>query len=190
VWEDRRFKHTVIMAAHSADGKKFAPPYRMINVLRGSVLGAGLGSMRPTLASCGNACLIAGWLDKRNFLAGYDVYAGFSQDGGRTFGDNIQVQDSFGDDLPQWHASLAANSAGRVVAVWDDDRDGTADVWLSDWNGKSFSDNVSVPGAHGPGVQTDPVIYLDASDSLHIAWLERIEGGGTRLRYARAIWKK
>ena len=189
VWEDRRFKHTVIMAAHSADGKTYAPPYRMIDVPRGSVLGAGLGSMRATLASCGNTCLIAGWLDKRNFLAGYDVYAGFSQDGGRTFGDNIQVQDSFGDALSQWHATLAAN-ATHVVAVWDDDRDGSPDIWLSDWNGTSFSDNVGVPIAHGPGVQTDPVIYLDATDTLHIAWLERDANGATRLKYASAIWKK
>ena len=77
-----------------------------------------------------------------------------------------------------------------MIAVWDDDRDGTADVWLSNWDGASFSDSVAVPGANGPGVQTDPVIYLDTSDRLHMDWLERSEGGGTRLRYASAIWKK
>ena len=191
VWEDRRFKHTMIMAAHSADGKKFAPPYRLIDVprARARTLGAGMGSMRPTLAACGNACLIAGWLDKRDFLAGYDVYAAFSQDGGRSFGRNIKVQDSFGDNVSQWHAAIAANPTGRIVAVWDDNRDGTADVWTSDWDGKDFSDNLAPTGAHGPGVQTDPVIYLDATDTLHIAWLERSESG-TRLKYSSAIWKK
>lgn len=192
VWEDRRFRHTMIMAAHSADGKKFAPPYRLIDVPRARArrLGAGMGSMRPTLAACGNACLIAAWLDKRDFLAGYDVYAAWSQDGGRSFGRNIKVQDSFGDNISQWHAAIAANPTGRVVAVWDDDRDGTPDVWLSDWDGKQFSDNVGVPGANGPDAQTDPVIYLDATDILHIAWLEKVEGRGTRLKYANASWKK
>lgn len=74
-WEDRRFKHTMIMAAHSADGKTFAPPYQLIDVprARAITLGAGMGSMRPTLASCGKSCGVAAWLDKRDFLAGYDV---------------------------------------------------------------------------------------------------------------------
>ena len=192
VWEDRRFRHTMIMTAHSADGKLFTPPYRMIDVpkARARTLGAGMGSMRPTLASCGNTCLVAAWLDKRDFLAGYDVYAAFSQDSGRSFGRNIKVQDSFGDNVSQWHAAIAANPSGRIAAVWDDDRDGTPDIWLSNWDGKTFSDNIAVPGAHGPGMQTEPVIYLDSTDTLHIAWLERNENGGTRLKYSSATWKK
>lgn len=192
VWEDRRYKHTMIMAAHSADGKTFGSPYPLVDVprARARMLGAGMGSMRPTLSSCGKNCVVAAWLDKRDFLSGYDVYAAFSQDGGRRFGRNIKVQDSFGDNVSQWHAAITANPAGRVAAVWDDNRDGTPDVWLSDWDGKQFSDNVGVPGATGPGAQTDPVIYLDASDRLHIAWLERVEGGGTRLKYTSATWKK
>ena len=191
-WEDRRFKHTMIMAAHSADGKTFAPPYQLIDVprARAITLGAGMGSMRPTLASCGKSCVVAAWLDKRDFLAGYDVYAAFSQDGGRSFGRNIKVQDSFGDNVSQWHAAITANSTGRVVAAWDDNRDGTPDVWSSDWDGAQFSDNVGVPGATGSGAQSDPVVYLDATDKLHVAWLERSEAGGTRLRYASATWKK
>ena len=35
----------------------------------------------------------------------------------------------------------------------------------------------------------EPVIYLDATDTLHLAWLDRSETG-TRLKYASAIWKK
>jgi len=192
VWEDRRFKHTMIMAAHSGNGRKFSLPYRLIDVpqARARTLGAGMGSMRPTLAACGETCLTALWLDKRDFLSGYDVYAAFSHNGGRFFGRNLKVQDSFGENVAQWHASIAANRAGRVVAVWDDNRDGTSDVWLSDWNGNEFSDNVTVPGASGPGAQTDPVIHLDASGRLHLAWLERTESGGTRLWYASAVRKE
>ena len=191
-WEDRRFKHTMIMAAHSADGKTFAPPYQLIDVPRAvaRTLGAGMGSMRPTLAACGKSCVVAAWLDKRDFLAGYDVYAAFSQDGGRSFGRNIKVQDSFGDNMSQWHAAITASPTGRVAAVWDDNRDGTPDVWLSDWDGTQFSDNQAVPGATGPGTQSDPVVYLDASDRLHVAWLERSEAGATRLKYSSAVWKK
>lgn len=150
-------------------------------------LGAGMGSMRPGLAVCGPACLVAVWLDKRDFLSGYDVYAAFSQDGGRSFGKNLKVQDSFGDNMAQWHPAVAASRDGRVVVAWDDERDGSADVWLSDWNGQAFGDDVALPAASGPGAQSDPVILLDDSGALHAAWLEKSESGGTRLKYARGV---
>lgn len=192
VWEDRRAKHTAMLAAHSADGKKFSKPFRLIDVpqARARTLGAGMGSMRPTLAGCGANCLAAAWLDKRDFLSGYDVYAAFSHDGGRSFGSNFKVQDSFGDNMAQWHPAIAAGEDGRVVVAWDDERDGTADVWLSDWNGSEFGDDQALSGAAGAGAQSDPVVHLDARGVLHAAWLEKTEAGGTRLRYARAEWKE
>ena len=192
VWEDRRKKHTEMLAAHSADGKKFAAPYRLIDMpqVRTINLGAGMGSMRPALSSCGPDCMAATWLDKRDFLSGYDVFAAFSDNGGRSFGKNLKVQDSFGDNIAQWHAAMAASQNGRVVVAWDDERDGTPDVWLSDWSGSAFADDAAVPGASGPGVQSDPVIHLDAAGTLHLAWLERTEAGGTRLKYASAVWRE
>ena len=93
--------------------------------------------------------MVAVWLDKRDFLSGYDVYAAFSSDGGRSFGRNLKVQDGFGENIAQWHAAVAANNQGRVVAVWDDDRDGNSDIWLANWTGKGYSDNVAVPAASG-----------------------------------------
>jgi hypothetical protein len=192
VWEDRRKKHTMMLAAHSADGRKFTAPYRLIDrpQVRTIDLGAGMGSMRPALAACGAACLVAVWLDKRDFLSGYDVYAAFSHDGGRSFGKNLKVQDSFGDNMAQWHPAVAASQNGRVAVAWDDERDGSADLWLSDWNGDGFSDDFAVPSASGPGAHSDPVIHLDAAGTLHVAWLERTEAGSTRLRYASAVWKE
>lgn len=190
-WEDRRKRHTMILAAHSTDGRKFAAPYQLIDMpqVRTMNLGAGMGSMRPALARCGPRCLAAVWLDKRDFLSGYDVFAAFSDDGGRSFGRNFRVQDSFGDNMAQWHATVAADENGRVVAAWDDERDGTADVWLSNWNGREFGDDIAVPDASGPGTQSDPLLHVDAAGTLHAAWLERTEDGGTRLKYASAVWR-
>jgi hypothetical protein len=192
VWEDRRKKHTMMLAAHSADGRKFAAPYQLIDMpqVRTVNLGAGMGSMRPVLDSCGTGCLVAVWLDKRDFLSGYDVYAAFSDNGGRSFGKNLKVQDSFGDNIAQWHPALAASPSGRVLVAWDDERDGTPDVWLSDWGGKAFGDDVAAPDASGPGVQSDPVVHLDASGTLHLVWLEKAEAGGTRIKYASAAWRE
>lgn len=187
VWEDRRYRHTVPLESHSRDGQPFAAPTRLTDHKSGSVdgLGAGTGAMRPTLAIWGETGIAAVWLDKRDFLSGYDVYAAFDP-GTRRFGRNLQVQDSFGDNMAQWHAQVVGDASGRLVALWDDARDGTPDVWLADWNGEAFGDNIALPAASGPGAQSDPVAALDAAGSLHVVWLERNEQAGVRIRYARA----
>ena len=186
-WEDRRHRHTVPMVSHRSDSQTFAPPARLSDIASGSApggLGAGTGAMRPTLAPWGEQGLVAGWLDKRDFLSGYDVYAAFDP-GTRRFGRNVKVQDSFGDNMAQWHALVVSNGT-RVVALWDDARDGTPDVWLSEWEGEAFGEDIAVLAAHGPGEQTDPVATLDSEGALHVVWLDRDEKAGTRVRYARA----
>jgi hypothetical protein len=186
-WEDRRTRHTVPLVSHSSDGRSFSPPARLTDHKSGSVdgLGAGTGAMRPTLAAWGERGVVAVWLDKRDFLSGYDVYAAFDP-GTRRFGKNLRVQDSFGDNMAQWHAQIVGDAGGRLVALWDDARDGTPDVWLSEWEGEAFGDNVAVPAAAGPGAQSDPVATLDGEGFLHAVWLDRDEKAGTRVRYARA----
>lgn len=187
-WEDRRHRHTVPMTSHSRDGRAFATPVRLSDIRSGSVdgLGAGTGAMRPTLAAWGERGVAAVWLDKRDFLSGYDVYAAFDV-GSRRFGRNLRVQDSFGDNMAQWHAKVVGDASGRMLAVWDDARDGTPDVWLSEWDGAAFGDDVAVPAAAGPGTQSDPVATLDGEGLLHVVWLDRGEAAGTRIRYARAV---
>lgn len=193
-WEDRRERHTVPMTSHSEDGRSFSPPVRL-NILpkgggmgRSLGLGAGTGAMRPTLTAWGAQGVVAAWLDKRDFLSGYDVYAAFDS-GTRRFGTNLKVQDSFGDNMAQWHAQIVGSTDGRLLALWDDARDGTQDVWMADWDGTAFGDNVAVPAAAGPGMQSDPAAVLDAAGMLHVVWLEQDEQAGTRVRYARAEWK-
>ena len=189
-WEDRRNHHTVPMVSSSRDGRRFARPVRLTDQPSGGVdgLGAGSGAMRPTLAAWGEKGIAAAWLDKRDFLSGYDVYAALDR-GTRRFGRNIQVQDSFGDNMVQWHATVVSDAGGRLLVLWDDARDGTPDVWLSEWDGKAFDGDVAVPAASGPGAQSDPLAMLDAAGALHVVWLDRDEAAGTRVRYARALRK-
>ena len=187
-WEDRRARHTVPMVSYSHDGRSFAPPARLTDKKSGSAqgLGAGTGAMRPTLTAWGEHGVAAAWLDKRDFLSGYDVYAALDDGGTGRFGRNLKVQDSFGDNMAQWHAQIVGDAGGRLLTVWDDARDGTPDVWLADWNGAAFGDNAAVPAAAGPGAQSDPVAALDAAGRLHVVWLDRDDTAGTRIRYARA----
>lgn len=187
VWEDRRGGYTGIYMSHSADLKNLTRP-RQLNEMsagarRAAGLGRGSGAMRPALATMAAKNVAAVWSDKRDFLSGYDVYGALSRDGGARFGRNEKIQDSFGDNMAQWHPAIAANGKKLAVA-FDDERDGTADIWLAWRTGESWSDNIAVAGAAGPGVQTSPAIALDAQGALHIVWLDRpTDGAASRIRY-------
>ena len=193
-WEDRRNGHTVITQTFSADGTHFTP-VKQVNETRNAAvpattsrnrnLGRGPGAMRAALARQDDQRVVMVWMDKRDFLSGYDVYAAFSTDGGRSFGKNQKVQDSFGDNIAQWHPAIAAHGS-QVLAVWDDDRDNTADLWLSWPEGSGWSDDMKFTGASGPGVQAHPSIALDDLGDVHVVWLDKADlDGPTRLRYAR-----
>ncbi len=160
-WEDRRHGHTVVHASHTLDGQAWSAPLRVSQNPTGKAagdLGRGTGAMRPALAAYGDK-LLAVWLDKRDFLSGYDVYGAVSADGGRTFGKNRKIQDSFGDAIAQWHPAAAGNRRGDLAVVWDDDRDGSADLWLTWPQGEGYAENTA-PAA-GPAQQTDPALALD-----------------------------
>lgn len=179
-WEDRRLGHTVVFEVHSADGQAWSAPARISQNPTGKAqgnLGRGTGAMRPSLAAF-NGRLATVWLDKRDFLSGYDVYAALEEGGagGGSFGKNTKAQDSFGDSMAQWHAAVTGNARGDLVIAFDDERDGSADVWLTWWTGQGFADNLAPPAAAGAGAQSDPVIALDELGNLHLAWLMRNEG--------------
>lgn len=188
-WEDRRHGHTRIVRSRAEDGRAFAPPAQVneLATMRNTRgLGRGMGAMRVSLARFGAEGVVAVWADKRDFLSGYDVYAGLSGDGGRRFARNEKVQDGFGNDIAQWHPAVAADSGGAIAVAWDDDRDGTPDVWLSWRKTEGWSDDLALPGASGEGAQVEPVLALDAAGDLHVAWIDKpaLASPG-RIRYLR-----
>lgn len=184
-WEDRRRGHTAIYYAAFDQQLNFRPP-QVLNEFRAQRrfnYGRGPGAARVALAACGGSCVAATWLDKRDFLSGYDIYAAQSNDAGRTFGKNEKVQDEFGSNISQWHGAIAAGK-GQILIAWDDDRDETADVWLSWREAGGWSADLAVPGASGPAQQSSPALALDDDGNLHLAWLHRdTEAGPTQIRY-------
>lgn len=188
-WEDRRHGHTVVYASRSVDGRHWTAPVRVSGNPSGKApgtdLGRGTGAMRPALAPFAGHRIAVAWLDKRDFLSGYDVYAVLGDQDGARFGRNLKAQDSFGDAMAQWHAAAAGNARGDLVIAWDDERDGNADIWLT-WlkPDGGFADNVSPAPASGPASQSDPAIALDEAGNLHLAWIERSADGTAGLRYS------
>ena len=185
-WEDRRAGHTRIFYAHSRDGRTFSSA-RLLNeqlARRSQTYGRGTGAARVVLARVGAARATAVWLDKRDFEGGYDIYSADTGSDSRRFGPNHLVQDEFGANIGQWHAALAGHVDGLAVCIWDDDRDGSPDLWLSWRTPDGWSGNLGVPGATGPGIESNPVIALDADGNAHLAWTEQERTAGpTHLRY-------
>lgn len=192
-WEDRRKGHTIILAASGELPPSFAEPQQINESFwKGRALGygRGTGAMRVGLASPDGKQVLAVWADKRNFRSGYDVFAAERDAGAESFGANEKVQDGFADLVAQWHPDVAAGRIGNdslAVAVWDDDREGTPDIWLSWRIDGTWSDDLDVPGASGGGVQVDPAVALDPAGRLHLAWVEKADiDGPSRIRYLSA----
>jgi len=188
-WEDRRHGNTRIFSSFAVNGQSFQK-YRQLNEISSTLnpeFGKGTGAMRPALASDGSLAVIAVWMDKRNWRGGYDVYAAISQNGGKQFGKNEQVQDMFGDNVPQWHATVAHMKETGIAAVaWDDTRNENPDVFYSLRIDGEWSEDYELPGATGPGRQVNPAIVFDDQGQLHAVWLSINEGQST-LQYTRSI---
>ncbi len=178
-WEDRSGGYTRLFYAVAQTDNKFSLPQQLNeSKWRGPEAGlgqGGTGAMRVALASQGQDGAAAVWADKRDFQSGYDVYGSFAAGENLTFGANEKIQDEFGDNFAQWHPAVAANNQGRIAVVWDDDRDGSPDVWLSWHNADGWSADMAVPGASGSGVQSDPSITMDEAGNLYLAWVEKAE---------------
>ena len=187
-WEDRRDGHTVILHARTQDGRKFSKAQALNEQpqQRSQTLGRGTGAARVTLARLDAEHAAAAWLDKRNFLGGYDVYTAQSEPGVARFLPNELIVDDFGRNIGQWHAAIAAQ-AGLLAVAWDDDRDGSSDIWLSWREASGWSENLAVPGAAGTGIQASPAMTMDEDGGLHMAWIEQQNANApTRLRYIEA----
>ena len=189
-WEDRRLGHTVIMHNQNIPGDlcKFSSPARISEQPTGpkAEFGSGHGVARVTLASYGKSGLYAAWADKRDFQEGYAIY-GANKQSDHAFGGNVRIQDDFGANYRQWHATASGHQHGQLVIAWTDERDGSKDVWYSWLEDGEWSDDTVFPGASGKGVQYHPSITLDSSGDLHVAWVHReTDGGPTQIRYLHA----
>jgi hypothetical protein len=188
IWEDRRGGHTKLLYSHARAGAWFTAPQGLNEVVQKSTkYGRGSGVTRAAAASFGKNNIAVTWMDKRGFRTGYDVYAAVSNDSGKSFNPNEQVQDSFGDNITQWNPAIAGNPHGDVAVAWDDDRDETSDIWLSWRTVDGWSEDVAIDCAAGKSHQVSPALALDEQRNLHVVWIEKqTEFGITRLHYCRA----
>ncbi|NOZ11073.1 MAG: hypothetical protein GXP09_08565 [Gammaproteobacteria bacterium] len=188
-WEDRRAGHTQIFYSCAEKNKAFSRP-QVLNEQSPRIstqYGSGTGAARVSLSRVADGDIIAVWSDKRDFRSGYDVYSSFIRGSACRLDPNSKVQDEFGASIAQWHPSVVGDT-GLVAAVWEDDRNESADIWLS-WIKKdgSWSDDLGVSPASGEGDQSHPAMTIDHRGRLHLVWLDRPNpSAASQLRYAEA----
>ena len=132
----------------------------------------------PAIAAGGGKVYLA-WADFRNY--NWDIFFARSDDGGRTFGANVKVDDFTGFERIDERPSLALDPLGRVHAAWTDLRAREPDTNIfyarSDNGGASFSPNRQLddskqgfdPDTDTPTNQWHPSLAW-AGETLFAAW--------------------
>ncbi len=196
-WEDRRAGHTRILSNVLEPGGGFTGDtqlneHREPDATESYLTNKGTGAMRPAIAATAGVVQSV-WLDKRSPGSGYAVWGTRSADGGMAFESNVRVQDTMGDAVAQWHASVIATENG-FIAAWDDTRENwsdeneTGDVYISWTEDDGWSDDLMVPGASGEGYQGSPVVAADSDGGIHVVWIERQTlTSPSQLRYVRGV---
>ncbi len=177
VWEDAR----------NDDGDIYAQRY----AADGSALGANFkvnddsGSVRqgePAIAMDGHGNFVVVWEDYRNGNA--DIYAQRYDADGHALGTNFKVNDDSGS-VDQRFPAIGVDSAGNVVVVWQDERNGHADIFAQRYaaNGSVLDVNFQINDDTGSENHVGPAIAVDGKGNFMIVW-EDYRNGDTDI-YAR-----
>jgi hypothetical protein len=118
VWQDSRSGTEHIYFASSADGGvSFGPNKRVDDAPKGS------RQLKPAIAVSEDGDIFVAWQDNRRYVFDFDIYFACSRDGGKTFSQNIKVDDSVSAPVSwQESPSITVDMTGNPVVAWTDDR--------------------------------------------------------------------
>ena len=152
VWEDARSGSEHIYFASSTDGGlSFGQNKRVDDAPK-----SGSRQLRPVIAVANDGDLFVAWQDNRRHIYDFDIYFAYSRDGGKSFSQNIKVDDSQPDPISwQERPSITVDSAGNPAIAWTDDRTGIMKIRIATSvnGGQSFGPSKEVTagalGIHG-----------------------------------------
>lgn len=174
----------VYAARKSARGRGFDPPVR---VDAGTPVALALhvdNKWSPALATAGGTVYCA-WADFRNY--NWDIFLARSDDGGASWGANVQVDDYPDVERIDERPTVAADRRGTVHVAWTDVRARAADPNVfyarSTSSGGAFAPNHQLddsrvgfdPDHDTPTNQWHPSLALD-HQRLFVAWQDDREG--------------
>ncbi|MBI2898169.1 MAG: DUF4114 domain-containing protein [Deltaproteobacteria bacterium] len=172
-WRDTRDGEPDIRFNRSLDG---GVTWLGADVRLDTDLPGDAASIQPQVAADPSGNVVVVWSDERNGV--FDVFAQRSTDGGDTWlAADVRV-----DTDPFAHDSFKPRvvvSGGVAWCVWEDYRDGLADIRVSrsDDAGATWltEDLRADTDDEGVGGSTDPVLAVDAG-VLYVAWLDDRDG--------------
>jgi hypothetical protein len=164
VWYDTRRASADIYFSRSTDGgDSFNPSIRINDDQQGTI------HYKPSLGVDAKGYIYVAWRDDRNGHA--DIYFARSTDGGKSFSENIKLNDDPGWAY-QGNPSLAAGPEGLIVVAWNENRDKNDNVYftLSHDGGVTFSKNQKANDDKGNAVQSHPTVAIGPNGLILIAW--------------------
>ena len=128
----------------------------------------GSGQTRPDVAVDGGGNLYAVWEDGRNGHT--DIYFAYRSSGSPTWGASVKVNDDAGT-AEQSVPAIAVDGAGNAYAVWQDERNGDADIYFAYRSaGGGWGANVKVNDDVGSAAQGIPSIVVGSTGEAYAAW--------------------
>jgi RHS repeat-associated protein len=134
--------------------------------------GSGGGGVQrnPRIAGTAAGAETAVWVDLRS--SQNNIYSSTLASGGSTWAANKKVTDNTAalKDNPD----VIVGADGTSYAVWQDSRNGNADIYFSKLTqgGSAWSANVKVSDDPGTAAQTAPRIGIDSAGNLTVIWLD------------------
>ncbi len=157
VWEDHRNQNCIYFANSTNSGDTFNINKRVDDDPMGKP------KSRPSIAMDSNGYVYVAWRDKRN--DNEDIYFANSTDGGSTFNTNQMINDDIGSSYQRFPSLALRNRT--VYIAWQDDRNGSWDIYFSRSNlPPPMSTPISPPNDstlfnNTPTLMVTPVTDLD-----------------------------
>jgi hypothetical protein len=191
-WTDFRNYNWDIYAAHAHGSLHFSANVRVDDFPDYERL-----HDHPAIAVDDRGGVHAVWADRRDTASDTDVFYARSNDGGRHFSANRQIDSSTVDfdadhatPSNQWNPRIAV-SRDDVMAVWQDNRLGNNDIFFvrSRDRGATFETDLRVDDSgDGPSNQYRPDLAVDDADAtgrmLYVVW-EDDRNGSSQVYLAR-----
>jgi hypothetical protein len=172
-WQDNRNGDLDIFFAKSLDGGgTWTNPNKKINTDNSNEI-----QRNPSLFVDSSGFIYLAWQDYRNSNA--DIYFAKSTDGGETWTNpNIKVNTDNGTH-GQFNPSIVVDHAQNIFLTWQDNRNVDLDIYFasSTDGGSNWTDpNLRVNDDLTSETQRFPILALDSSGFIYVAWQDRRNG--------------